>query len=158
MSNEPQEINQNQGTVSRLVHDKTLWQVIRYGMVGVMNTLLTLVVIYVLKSFLGVNLWVSNAVGYVAGFVNSFLWNKLWVFKSQRHFLRESFMFGVGFLLCYGLQFVATWLLTYQTPLRVLEWKFLGLTFSGYAIATLAGMVIYTAANFVYNRCVTFKQ
>lgn len=143
---------------SPILKNKTLCQLIRYGAVGVMNTLLTLIVIYVMKSFLGANLWVSNAVGYVAGFVNSFVWNKLWVFRSQKHFLRECVMFGVGFLLCYGLQFLATWLLTYKTPLRTMEWEMVGQTFSGYAIATLLGMVIYTLANFVYNRCVTFKQ
>lgn len=143
---------------SPILKNKTLCQLIRYGAVGVMNTLLTLIVIYVMKSFLDANLWVSNAVGYVAGFVNSFVWNKLWVFRSQKHFLRECVMFGVGFLLCYGLQFLATWLLTYKTPLRTMEWEMVGLTFSGYAIATLLGMVIYTLANFVYNRCVTFKQ
>ena len=141
-----------------LIGSKTVWQIIRYGAVGVMNTLLTLVVIFVLKTFLGVYLWVSNAVGYVAGFINSFIWNKLWVFRSHKHFFRESVMFSLGFLLCYGLQFITTWLLTYKTPLRTFEWSFVGLTFSGYAIATLLGMVVYTAANFIYNRCVTFKD
>lgn len=136
---------------------RTLLQLLRYALVGVMNTLLTLLVIYVLKSLLNVNPWISNACGYVAGFVNSFVWNKLWVFRSHNRVWRESIMFGIGFLLCYGLQFVVTWFLSVHTPLR--EWVFscLGVTFSGYGVATLLGMVIYTLANFIYNRLVTFK-
>lgn len=133
-------------------------QLIRYGAVGVMNTLLTLIVIYVLKSIMGVNLWVSNAVGYVTGFVNSFLWNKLWVFRSHNNLLHESVMFGLGFLICYGLQFIATWLLTYKTMLNTYELSAMGVTVSGYGIATLLGMVIYTLANFIYNRCITFRH
>lgn len=142
---------------ARLYHSKTLWQLVRYGAVGVMNTLLTLIVIYVFKSLLGINLWISNASGYIAGFINSFFLNKRWVFKSDRHFFRESILFVVGFLICYGLQFLATWLLTYRTPLSDAEWTIAGFTFSGYAVATLAGMVVYTIANFIYNRSVTFK-
>ncbi len=137
---------------------KTLFQIIRYGAVGVMNTLLTLLIIYILKSLLDVNLWVSNAVGYVAGFINSFIWNKLWVFRSHRHFLKESLMFGMGFIICYGLQFIATWILTYKTFLNTFELEAGSFTISGYGIATLLGMVIYTAANFIYNRLVTFRN
>lgn len=54
-------------------------QFLRYLIVGVMNTLVTLVVIYLCKSQWGVNQWVSNGIGYVAGLINSFVWNKLWV-------------------------------------------------------------------------------
>ena len=57
-------------------------QFIRYLLVGVINTLVTLIVIYVCKSILDINQWVSNAIGYVAGLINSFIWNKNWVFKS----------------------------------------------------------------------------
>ena len=58
-------------------------QFLRYLIVGVMNTLVTLVVIYLCKSQWGVNQWVSNGIGYVAGLINSFVWNKLWVFNSR---------------------------------------------------------------------------
>ena len=48
-------------------------QLIKYAIVGVMNTLITLGVIFVCKSILGVNPYVSNALGYVAGLLNSFI-------------------------------------------------------------------------------------
>ncbi len=132
-------------------------QFLRYACVGVMNTLITLVLIFLCKSIFGINPWVSNAIGYVAGFVNSFVWNKLWVFKSGSGVLSEGVKFIIGFLLCYAFQFAATWLLTEQTPLGDIQLHLLGFTMSGYGLATLIGMVVYTLANFVYNRTVTFK-
>ena len=87
---------------------KALMQFVRYAAVGVINTTLTLFVIYVCKGLLGMNPWVSNAIGYVAGFVNSFLWNKLWVFNSHNAVVREAAKFVGGFFLCYGLQLFVT--------------------------------------------------
>ena len=62
---------------------KTLVQLAKYLLVGVMNTLITLVVIFVCKIYLHVNPYVSNALGYLAGLINSFLWNRRWVFRSN---------------------------------------------------------------------------
>lgn len=132
-------------------------QFLKYAIVGVMNTLVTLVVIYVTKSFLGIKPMGANAIGYGCGLINSFIWNKRWVFQSRKDFKREAVKFMVGFGLCYALQFIIVWALTYRTPLGEMEWVVWELTFSGYAVATLAGNVGYTVANFIYNRLVTFK-
>lgn len=139
------------------VQSDDIKQFIRYIIVGVMNTLVTLAVIYVCKSLLEVNMWISNALGYIAGVINSFMWNKMWVFQSSStNYRGEALRFAIGFMLCYGLQFLATWLL--NSVMGSVEWDIFGLTvISGYGVATLLGMVIYTLANFVYNRVVTFK-
>lgn len=146
-------------TVAINLNKRDVHQFMRYVVVGVLNTLVTLAVIYLCKSVLGVNIWVSNALGYIAGMINSFCWNKVWVFRSTSSQVTqvrgEAMRFLVGFLVCYGLQFAATWCLT--ALFGTFEWTFLWLTISGYGIATLLGMGIYTVANFVYNRVVTFK-
>lgn len=136
---------------------KTVIQFVKYALVGVMNTLVTLIVIYVTKSFLGIKPMGANAIGYVCGLINSFIWNKRWVFRSQKDFKREAVKFMAGFGLCYALQFVIVWVLTYRTPLGAMQWEIQGMAFSGYAVATLAGNIGYTATNFIYNRMVTFK-
>ncbi|MDE6496874.1 MAG: GtrA family protein [Duncaniella sp.] len=144
-------------TMSINVQSDDIKQFIRYIIVGVMNTLVTLAVIYVCKSLLDVNMWISNAIGYIAGVINSFMWNKMWVFQSSStNYRGEALRFAIGFMLCYGLQFLATWLL--NSVMGGIEWDIFGLTvISGYGVATLLGMVIYTLANFIYNRVVTFK-
>ena len=110
-------------------------QFVRYACVGVMNTLVTLCVIFLCKSLLGINPLVSNAIGYIAGVINSFL----------------------GFIVCYGIQFLVVWLLNYKTALRGYEIDIYSFTLSGYGLATLIGNVVYTGSNFMFNKLVTFK-
>lgn len=132
-------------------------QFVKYACVGVLNTIVTLVLIFVCKSLLHINPLVSNAIGYVGGVVNSFIWNKNWVFKTSGRYWHEATRFLIGFLVCYGLQFLTVWLLSYQTPLKNYELDLLGFTLSGYGIATLIGNVVYTLCNFIYNKVVTFR-
>lgn len=136
---------------------QTIIQFTKYAMVGVMNTLVTLLLIFIFKNLLGVNEYVSNAIGYVGGLINSFLWNKKWVFRSHHGMAREAVKFIIGFLLCYGLQLLAVWILNEHSFIGDLLFDLGFYTVSGYAIATLIGMVLYTLLNFVYNRLVTFR-
>lgn len=136
----------------------TALQFIKYALVGVLNTLVTLSTIFLCKSVIGINPLVSNAIGYVAGVINSFLWNKTWVFRSHDSYLREALIFLVGFILCYGIQFLTVWVLSYKSPLNDFEWNILGFVLSGYGLATLVGNLVYTIANYIYNRLVTFRR
>lgn len=140
--------------------DSTFVQVVKYGLVGVSNSLVTLVTIFICKSALGVNPYVSNAIGYVLGLINSFVWNKLWVFHSRgrRGAHMEALRFVGGFLLCYGLQLLTVWALMHGTPIGSVLWRIGTVTVSGYFIATLAGMAVYTALNFIFNRLITFRK
>lgn len=136
----------------------TALQFIKYALVGVLNTLVTLSIIFLCKSVIGINPLVSNAIGYVAGVINSFLWNKTWVFRSHDSYLREALIFLGGFLLCYGIQFLTVWVLSYKSPLNDFEWNIFGFVLSGYGLATLVGNLVYTIANYIYNRLVTFRR
>lgn len=140
------------------IHRKDAKQFAKYILVGGGNTLVTLTVILLLKSVLGVNPWLSNAIGYVAGMINSFLWNKLWVFRSRsRRFHVEAFRFFAGFLICYAGQFAVTVAMT--SVLGAREWLLPGgFTLSAYGLATIIGMGFYTVCNYIYNRVVTFKS
>ena len=139
-------------------HDKAIVQLAKYAVVGVMNTLLTLAVIFVCKSVLGVNPYVSNALGYIVGLINSFLWNRSWVFRRRDGKLsRQAVLFLIGFAVCYGLQLFTVWILN-QSSFGDIEVAILGFTLSGYGIATLIGNVVYTGCNFVFNRLFTFSR
>ncbi len=143
-------MKQNPEKVEKIV------QFVKYCMVGVLNTLVTYGVIYLCKSFLEMNLYVSNALGYIAGLTNSFFCNKSWVFRSGGSYRREMIRFFIGFLICYVLQFILVWMLT-ESYFGKLDFLICGIVISGYGIATVLGNVVYTLANFVYNRLVTFK-
>lgn len=134
-----------------------LLQFIKYGMVGVVNTLITLVTILICKSVLGMDPYLSNAIGYALGFTNSFLCNKKWVFRTSGHYRREVTMFLAGSGLCYLLQLLTVWVLSAHTALGPMMWHLPFFTLSGYGVATLVGNVVYTACNFIYNKLVTFR-
>ena len=143
--------------MSAHLDNKDIYQFARYIVVGVLNTLVTLLVIYLCKSWLGINLWISNALGYIAGVINSFLWNKIWVFRSRDTGYRsEALRFAVGFAVCYALQFGVTWM--FNAMIGHIEWDITpSFTISGYGIATIIGMGVYTVANFIFNRLITFR-
>ena len=56
------------------------------------------------------------------------------------------------------LQFAATWLLTNYVIYDDFLVSAFGFAVSGYGVATVIGMMVYTIANFIYNRLVTFRQ
>ena len=98
-------------------------------------------------------------IGYVAGLINSFVWNKNWVFKSHNRRLRnEMILFLIGFLVCFGLQFLTV--LALRNPMKALGISVLGISSDvvGEYVAVCLGMVVYTLCNYVYNRCITFKK
>ena len=140
---------------------KTIVQLFKYGVIGVMNTLITAVSFYLLNTWLKVPYGPANIIGYVLGVINSFIWNRNWVFKTKKNFKREALLFGCGFIIC--------WILQGGVSLLLLEgfgWKnlpvdtipFLPMEKAGQNIVMVISMVVYTIANYVYNRTVTFKQ
>lgn len=140
-----------------MTRDSAVVQLAKYALVGVSNSLVTLVTIFVCKSALGVNPYVSNAIGYVLGLVNSFVWNKLWVFHSHRRAHVEAAKFLGGFAVCYGLQLLTVWALVQLTPLGGFLARIGTVAVSGYGVATIIGMAVYTVLNFLFNRLVTFR-
>ena len=135
-------------------------QLLKYGVIGVLNTLITLVVFYLMNTRMGLSYGISNVVGYIFGVINSFLWNRNWVFKTKNDFKRELALFVIGFLICLALQLFVSWIL-----LEVVGWKdlrddiipFFPMQKAGQNIVMLLAMVAYTLANYAYNRFVTFR-
>lgn len=132
---------------------------LKYGVIGASNTLITLVAFYLLNTLVGLSYGIANVIGYVLGVINSFVWNRNWVFKTHNSVKREALLFGIGFLICLALQGFVSWLL-----LEVLDWKnmaeisWLPMKNTGQNIVMVVAMVFYTLANYVYNRVVTFKE
>jgi putative flippase GtrA len=60
-----------------------LVQFIKFGIVGVSNTLLTLVVYTVLLKAFGVWYLAASAIGFIAGATNGFLLNRRWTFRDH---------------------------------------------------------------------------
>lgn len=125
---------------------ETIKQAIKYGIVGVGNTLITAVVIWVMMKMFGCSDVSSNAVGYIAGLLNSFIWNKQWTFKTSGKWLSSAVKFAVVFAVCYALQ------------LGVLLYLNKTLTTIDSYYNQLIAMAFYTVVNFIMNKFYTFKS
>ncbi|GHV56317.1 cell wall teichoic acid glycosylation protein GtcA [Bacteroidia bacterium] len=148
---------------------KFIVQVFKYGIVGVLNTLLTAVVIWVMMHFVfqvkgerdasSMVISVSNITGYVSGFINSFIWNRKWTFHSRKNWKIDFLRFVGAFLICYIPQLLLVMLLNSYaniSPLKLHALGFESLMSSAY-LCQLIGMVFYTALNFLCNKYYTFK-
>ena len=98
-----------------MAHDaetkKTLWQMAKFAIVGVLNTLVDFAVFQSLNLTLG---WVyaAQVIGYTAGIINSYLWNSNWTFREQRtRSLREMGLFLLVNLASLGVSLGMIWLL-----------------------------------------------
>lgn len=126
-----------------LISRTGLVQFVKYSLIGASNTVITAAVIYLMQNILGYSMEWSNAVGYVAGLLNSFLWNTKWTFRSD--FGWKTFgAFMLVFLLCYALQMGVLQLLRYSTSI------------DRYVIQLLA-MGVFTVANFLMNKFVVYR-
>ncbi|MDH6305288.1 putative flippase GtrA [Parabacteroides sp. PF5-5] len=123
----------------------TIRQLFKYGIVGLSNTLITAIVIWVMMKVFDCSDVLSNIVGYIAGVLNSFVLNKQWTFKSSDSWMGSAIRFGIVFGICYSLQ------------LGLLLWLNKTLSIDGYYNQLIA-MAFYTVINFLMNKFYTFKE
>ncbi|MFD1199590.1 GtrA family protein [Brucella gallinifaecis] len=84
-------------------------QLIKYGIVGILNTVLTFLVIAVLTT-LDINPYLSNTVGFGAGLLNSYLLNSHFTFR-QKSSGGSLTRFGAAFSIAYVLNLVVLYYL-----------------------------------------------
>ena len=123
---------------------KSLIQFIKFGIVGVSNTLLTALTIWILLKVLHCSDYISNIVGYIVGLVNSFIWNRKWTFDSKTKVTDTLFKFILTFGVSYLFQLVNLYILLHYTSI------------DSY-VSQLLSIVVYTGINFVLNKIYTFK-
>ncbi len=117
----------------------------KFLIVGVINTSITYIV-YVLLRLFTIAPELCNIIGYAAGVINSFIWNKKWVFQTKgSNICREMTFFFLVFIFCFFIQFYAFRFMLYQ-----LKWN--------EYLSQFIGMIVYTLLNFTLNRTISFKN
>lgn len=78
-----------------LRRERLAGQVVRFGIVGVLNTLVDFGAFNILVFVFGVPILVAYPLSVTAGIVNSFLWNKHWTFSAGKsaEWRREAVVF-----------------------------------------------------------------
>ncbi|MDR0742946.1 MAG: GtrA family protein [Tannerella sp.] len=138
-------------------------QAIKYGIVGVANTILSLVIIWIMTKKFGCAEAISNFTGYVIGLINSFFLNRKWTFNSTINIVGSAVRFFLVFAVCYLLQLgVLLYLnryyphnpplyLFFEPILRVLK-------IDALFYIQILSMIVYTVVNFLINKYYTFKK
>jgi putative flippase GtrA len=129
---------------ARVLRTPLLVQFVKFGLVGISNTLITLLVYALLWNVLGLWYVAASAIGFAVGAVNGFLWNRAWTFKGHvgdaltpvRWFVVQ----GCGLLVNSALIYV-----------------FVDGAALGKLIAQAATIVIVTVLTFIANRSWTFR-
>lgn len=128
-----------------MFQNKSLTQLIKFGIVGISNTLLTAATIWVFLKVFHFNDYTSNIIGYIVGLVNSFIWNRKWTFASNTRVKDTLFKFIITFAISYIFQLGNLYLLIHYTQI------------DSY-LCQLISIVVYTGINFILNKYYTFKN
>ena len=128
-------------------NDSALWQFIKFGIVGVSNTAISLG-IYYLFIFINKDLYLLGSIaGFLISVLNSFYWNNKYVFKTEGQ--KNWFIRLLKTYISYG----GTTLLS--TFLLYLEVEHFGIS---EAIAPLINMAITVPLNFIINKVWAFRR
>ena len=130
--------------MNKLFNKETFVQAVKYGLVGVLNTLISLGVYSLFAYVFNFNYLLANTISYVVGVINSFLWNKLWTFKSKQNGSMEMVWFVVIFLVSFGIQNGC--LIFFKEALKLSK-------FWAYVLS----MPIYPLISFLGNKFITFR-
>lgn len=122
----------------------------RFLLVGVGNTLLSLLLMFLLE---GLGYWPSTAIAYVAGAALSFFLNRRFTFHSNAEFKRSVLRFALNVALCYvlgyGLAKLAVPLPTEVTAVPLIWFE---------RLRKLVGMGLYTVFNYIGQRFFVFLK
>ena len=118
----------------------------KFAAVGILNTGITFLVIYLLMNVFHLNYKIANFFGYFIGIINSFFWHKYWVFQSKNQNLKKE-------TILYVIVLGVSYLLQYVCLVFMVEHLHLGKN-----ISTLLAMGVYSCCNYVLNRLITFNK
>lgn len=125
--------------------------IVKFIMVGVLNTLFGAAIMFGLYNLAGCGYWVSSAANYICGSVLSFVLNKYFTFRNHDTVRSTAPRFVVNILVCY---FVAYGV---AKPLVHLVFGGLAPRLADNA-AMLLGMVVFTALNYLGQRFFAFRE
>jgi len=124
---------------------QSLIQFLKFGIVGISNTLITALTIWLFLKVLHCSDYFANFTGYILGLINSFIWNRKWTFESKTKVSATLFKFIATFAISYLFQLGNLYLLLHYTHIDPY-------------FCQLLSIVVYTILNFVLNKTYTFKN
>ena len=125
-----------------MTRNNTKSQLLRYGVVGVGNTIVGAALVFGLHNLAGASIFMANVVGYGVGLCLSYVLNRFWTFSARRTRAGSAFRFGALVCLALGANIATTILLTD-----------LGMAYNP---AQVIGMVLYSTLVFIGSKLIVF--
>ena len=142
---------------------KSFVQLLKFVLIGASNTLLDLVVTFVLNAVFGIY-YLAKVIGYACGIVNSYVWNSRWTFKEERRRdAREIVTFLAVNLVTLGLSLLLQWVFRDRLHLDVWWTDFAGENFftrllNGERFCLLLASGIALLVTFAGNKLLVFRK
>jgi putative flippase GtrA len=128
----------------------------RFVLVGITNGVVGYGTTFVFLNFLRFSYFFSTVIGYVFGFINSFILNKIFTYKNDEKILKTIWKFLIIFILSYAASYYSGLLCAYlifdKFHLFIVE-KIIRDN-----VAVICGMFFYTTVNYFGNKLFTFKK
>ena len=125
--------------------------VIRFIIVGVINTLFGTAIMFVFYNVFHLSYWVSSASNYFFGSILSYFLNKSFTFRYGKTDFKSIFRFTVNILVCY--------LLAYGIAKPVMRYFLSGFSVSVQEnVSMVLGMVLFVGLNYLGQRFFAFKK
>ena len=125
--------------------------IIRFLMVGVLNSLVGAAIMFGAYNLLHIPYWPSTALNYFIGSIISFFLNKYFTFRTKGELWPQIWRFAVNVIVCYFIAYsVAQPLMKYLLSGRSQKLQD--------NVAMLTGAVLFTALNYVGQRFFAFRE
>lgn len=129
---------------SRHLSAPVLVQLVKFGIVGVSNTLLTLIVYTLLLKVFGVWYLAASAIGFIVGAINGFLLNRRWTFRDHVGDALTPVRWGIVQGCGLGINEALLYVLVHHAQLDKL-------------LAQVCATAVVTVTTFFVNRAWTFR-
>ena len=130
-----------------MINKTTIFQFVKFGIVGVSNTAISLIVYYIIYWINPEWYMIGNIAGWVISVSNTFFWNNRYVFKSQSEGMRQLLKRIGKTYLSYGATFLMSTAFLY-VEVDILHWSAV--------ICPIINLVLTIPLNFLLNKFWTF--
>lgn len=123
---------------------------VRFIIVGIINTLVGAGVMFFMYNIAGAGYWVSSALNYIVGSIVSYFLNKYFTFRQKQKSLRIVLSFIANicacYLIAYGVARPLVGMMLSGSPAAVTD-----------NISMLLGMAVFVGLNYLGQRFVVFR-
>lgn len=139
--------------MKRLINKIFSFEQSRFVVVGIMNTIIGMVAMFIAYNVFHLGYWISSACDYIIGSIFSYFANKYFTFKSDKKSGKEVVRFVINIVACYFLAYgvaqpIMNWLLrNIEVSVSIFE-----------QLSMILGMCIFIVLNYFGQKYFVFKK